>query len=198
MKRYLRIWPWKIDEGLAARVESMVMVETPRILLRELEEADWKSVLEYASDPDVVRYMDWGPNDKKETEMFIRRSIAARQERPRLKYNLAITLKVDRTLIGGCGINVSNVDDREGWIGYCLNRRFWNRGYATETAKALVGFGYGELNLHRIFATCDPENLASAHVLEKTGMLREGRLREHKWAKGRWRDSYLYAIVRSE
>ncbi len=173
----------------------MVTVKTQRILLRELKETDWQAVLEYASDPEVVRYMDWGPNSKEETEAFIKRSLDAQNERPRLHYTFAITLIANQMLIGTCGINVSNPDNREGWIGYCLNKLFWNEGYATETARALLDFGFGELNLHRIFATCDPANLASARVLEKAGMKREGHLREHKWTKGKWRDSYLYAIV---
>jgi len=176
----------------------MVTIKTQRILLRELKETDGKAVLEYASDPEVVRYMDWGPNSKEETEAFIQRSLDAQNERPRLHHTLAITLIVNQMLIGSCGINVSNPDNREGWIGYCLNKLFWNEGYATETVRALLDFGFGELNLHRIFATCDPANLASARVLEKAGMKREGHLREHKWAKGKWRDSYLYAIVHPE
>jgi ribosomal-protein-alanine N-acetyltransferase len=176
----------------------MVTIKTHRILLRELKETDCQAVLEYASDPEVVRYMDWGPNSKEETEAFINRSLDAQNERPRLHYTLAITLIDNKKLIGSCGISVSNPDNREGWIGYCLNKLFWNKGYATETARALLDFGFSELNLHRIFATCDPANLASARVLEKIGMKREGHLRQHKWAKGKWRDSYLYAIVHPE
>jgi ribosomal-protein-alanine N-acetyltransferase len=98
-------------------------------------------------------------------------------------------------LIGACGIYVSNPDGQEGWIGYVFNRNFWGRGYATETAKALLKFGFNQLNLHRIFATCDPANIASAHVLEKISMQREGHLREHKMAKGKWCDLLLYAIL---
>jgi RimJ/RimL family protein N-acetyltransferase len=107
-------------------------------------------------------------------------------------------LKDTGKLIGGCGINVSNPENREGWLGYCLNRNFWGKGYATETARGLIKFGFEKLDLHRLFATCDPENLASAHVLEKSGMKREAHLREHKWSKGKWRDSYLYAILEQE
>jgi len=70
--------------------------------------------------------------------------------------------------------------------------------YATEAARALLTFGFGQLRLHRIFATCDPANTASARVLEKIGMQREGLLREHEWVKGRWRDSFLYAILDHE
>jgi RimJ/RimL family protein N-acetyltransferase len=173
----------------------MEAVRTERLALRDLKESDWEAVHSYASDPEVVRYMDWGPNTKEDTENFIQRAIANQREQPRRNYTLAIVLKVEDTLIGGCGIHVSNPDNREGWLGYCLNRHFWRRGYATETARGLLEFGFTLLNLHRIFATCDPANIASARVLEKIGMQREGHLKQHKWAKGAWRDSFLYAIL---
>jgi len=171
------------------------IIRTERLILRDFEEADWKAVHSYASDTEVVRYMDWGPNTTEETQSFIQRTIARQQEQPRRSYDFAVVLKSRNMLIGGCSIHVSNPDNREGWIGYVLNRNFWGQGYTTETAKALLAFGFDQLNLHRIFATCDPANNGSRRVLEKIGMQLEGCLREHKWAKGKWRDSLLYAIL---
>jgi len=107
-------------------------------------------------------------------------------------------VKNENELIGSCSVCVSNIGNREGWIGYCLNRYFWGKGYATETANALVDFGFDRLNLHRIFVTCDPANTASAHVLKRIGMKFEGCMREHMWARGKWRDSLLYAILEQE
>ncbi len=173
----------------------MVVIRTDRLVLREFDETDRQAVHSYASDPEVVRYMGWGPNTEEETKSFIRRSIDYQKEKPRQNYRFAITLRADDRLIGGCGLHVANPDNREGWLGYCLNRDFWRQGYATETAEALLEFGFQKLRLHRICATCDPANVASAHVLEKIRMQREGHLREHKWTKGRWQDSLLYAIL---
>lgn len=173
----------------------MEVFRTERLVLRDFEETDWEAVHAYASDPEVVRYMNWGPNTEEETKNFIQRAITHQKEQPRRTYTLAMVLKADGRLVGGCGIEVSNPDNREGWIGYCLNRNFWGQGYATETAKVLLEFGFNHLNLHRVFATCEPTNIASAHVLEKIGMQQEGRLREHKWAKRKWRDYLLYAIL---
>lgn len=176
----------------------MVAIQSKRILLREFRENDWEKVHSYASDPEVVRYMDWGPNTKEETKAFISRSISSQKEEPRRKYTLAITLKGENKPIGSCDICVASSENKEGWIGYCLNRQSWNKGYATETAEALLKFGFQQLDLHRIFATVDPDNIASIHVLEKAGMKHEGHLREHKWSKGRWRDSLLYSILENE
>lgn len=176
----------------------MTIVTTKRLMLRDFAEADWKVAHDYASDTEVVRYMDWGPNREEETKNFVHRAIAHQHETPRLGYDLAIVLKSKNMIVGGCGIHVSNPDNREGWIGYVFNRNYWGKGYATETAEALLKFGFERLNLHRIFATCDPANIASARVLEKIGMKLEGRLQEHKWAKSKWRSSLLYAILDHE
>ena len=169
-----------------------------RLLLRELQEGDWEAVHRYASDPEVCRFMTWGPNTEEETRAHLRRSIQASEERPRRKFTLAITLKDTSEVVGSCSLVVSNPDHRDAHIGYSLTRKFWRQGYATETARLLLKFGFATLGLHRIFATCDPENRASARVLEKAGMQLEGRRRSHRFVKGRWRDSLLYAIIEND
>jgi len=142
--------------------------------------------------------MPWGPNTEEDTRNFVQRAIAHQQECPRRHYELAVVLKKENLLIGGCGIRVSNPDLGEGNIGYCLNKNFWGRGYATEAAGALLTFGFKTLNLHRIYATCDPENVASVRVLEKIGMYLEGHLRETLRIRGEWQDSLIYAILDHE
>ena len=176
----------------------MKPIETQRLLLREFQEDDWQAVHEYGADPEVVRYMSWGPNTEDQTRDFITRQIASQSEEPRSHYGFAVVLKASNQLIGGIGLNVLSPENREGWIGYCFARRFWGKGYATEAARATVAFGFRALGMHRIGATCDPRNIASARVLEKTGMQREGCMREHTWEKGKWRDSLLYAILEHE
>lgn len=106
-------------------------------------------------------------------------------------------LDKENRLIGGVAIRVSN-SNKVGWIGYCLKRSFWNKGYATEATRALLKFGFEYLRLHRVFATCDSVNVASARVLEKAGMKREGHLREFKCVTGQWKDSLIYAMLEQE
>jgi ribosomal-protein-alanine N-acetyltransferase len=176
----------------------MPTLETERLVLREFEESDLQAIQEYASDPEVVRYMGWGPNSEDDTRAFLKRALEQRRQQPRVEYGLAIILKAESRPIGSGGITIANLDQKEAELGCCFNRHFWGQGYATEAARTFVAFGFEELGLHRIYATCDPANVASAHVMEKIGMQREGRLREHRWRKGRWRDSYLYAILEQE
>jgi RimJ/RimL family protein N-acetyltransferase len=170
-------------------------LETARLVLRELTTDDGPAVHEYASDAEAVRYLDWGPNTVEETAQFLHMAGRAREALPRIAYHLAIVLKATGHLVGGCRIEVRSAPDGVGDLGYVLARSHWGRGYATEATRALVGFGFDHLALHRIWATCDVRNAASARVLEKIGMEREGCLRHSIRRHGEWRDSYLYAML---
>ena len=96
--------------------------------------------------------------------------LAQQQERPRIKFQLAVVLKSSQQLIGDCGIRLKAADAHEGDIGYELSPNYWGHGYATEAARAIVEFGFTRLRLHRIWSWCIAENVGSAHVLQKLGM----------------------------
>jgi RimJ/RimL family protein N-acetyltransferase len=151
----------------------------------------------YASDLETVKYMDWGPNTESDTKEFTKRAIAFQSSKPRIQYELAITLRATGELIGGCGLEVRPLR-KEGVLGYCLNRAYWGKGYATEATQALLAFGFNKLALHRIIAMCDPMNVASNRVLEKAGMTLEGHLRKDFPIRGRWRDTMIYGILERE
>jgi RimJ/RimL family protein N-acetyltransferase len=174
----------------------MIVLKTPRLVLREFIETDFNAVHQYASDPEVVRYMSWGPNTRTETKRFIQRSIQNQLLNPRTNYELAIIL--ENMLIGGCGITIKSTLDKSADIGYCLRSEEWGRGIGTEVAGALIKFGFKELKLHRMVAICDTENHASYRVMEKNDMHREGVLRENKSIHGKWRNSYVYSILAHE
>ena len=179
-------------------MKQHIPLRTNRLVLREFVEADWTAVHEYASDPEVVAHVPFGPNTEQETRDFVGKAINARKEQPRREYELAVTLKTSGRLIGGCGLYARDPEFRQGYIGYVLNRHFWGQGYASELAGALLAFGFGELKLHRIVSTCNTANAASARVMEKNGMRREGLFLQSAWEKGRWRDTFHYAILQSE
>ncbi len=173
------------------------ILKTRRLLLRDFCEDDWRAVHEYASDPRVVRHMIWGPNTVRQTKRFIREILASQRKKPRDEFELAVIRRSDNLLLGGCGIRIKSFTNRDGDIGYVFRRDVWGQGYATEAARAVLDYGFRRLKLHRIWATCDVKNKGSARVLEKIGMTREGRLRKNVRMRGSWRDSYLYAVVKS-
>jgi RimJ/RimL family protein N-acetyltransferase len=170
-------------------------IRTRRLLLREFREGDWKDVQRYAQDPKVVEFLPWGPNTPEQTREFIAKAIEEQRTVPRNSFSLAIALRGSGRVIGGIRLGLRSVKHRRGDIGYVLARDCWGKGLATEATRAVVEFGFTSLNLHRIYATCDARNKASARVLEKAGMKREGRLRESAFLRGRWRDSLVYAIL---
>jgi RimJ/RimL family protein N-acetyltransferase len=153
---------------------------------------------EYTTDPEVIKYLTFGPNTEEESKQFIELCKSNQKENPRKNYNLGITISSENKLIGGSGIRITDQRNLIGNIGFCLNRNYWGKGYATEAATGLLGFGFEELNLHRIYAICDPENVASKRVLEKIGMKYEGHLRQNVIIHGIHRDSLMYAILKHE
>ena len=175
-----------------------LVLETERLILRDLREEDWHDVHQYVSDPEVVKYMPFGPNTEEDTKANMQRIFANQKEQPRVHYNFALVNKQNNKVIGGCELSIQNAENKEAMLGYLLNRKYWNQGYITEAMRKVIAFGFEQLGLHRIIASCDPANTGSYRVMEKIGMQREGYLREERMFKGVWRDFLLYSILEKE
>ncbi|GGN35151.1 RimJ/RimL family protein N-acetyltransferase [Actinoplanes campanulatus] len=163
---------------------------TPRLHLRPFRLEDVPAVHSYAGDPEVVRYMDWGPNSPADTENFV--SSAVRP--PDGVHPFAV--ERSGTLIGAVELRVTAAAHRRGEFGYVLARSAWGQGYATEAAAAVLAYAFEQAELHRVAATCDPANIASRRVLEKIGMEYEGHLRDYLHIRGEKRDRLLFAALR--
>ncbi|MBI4510139.1 MAG: GNAT family N-acetyltransferase [Deltaproteobacteria bacterium] len=173
-------------------------IDLPRLILRELEEHDWKALHSFEGDPEVVRYQSFGPRSEEESREYIRKCMISRRLTPRMTYDMGVVLKEGNRLIGRCGLHTTSASLGEGVLWYVLHRAFWGNGYMPEAARALVDHGFRELRLHRIIADCDPENHPSIRVAEKLGMRREAHFRENAWIKGEWRDSLIFAVLHHE
>ena len=173
-------------------------IETERLILRDFVKEDWKQVLEYQSNPLYLRYNPWTERTPEAVQEFVGWFLDNQKEKPRIKFQLAITLKSNDLLNGNCGVRIDTPDSVEADIGYELDPKLWNHGYATEATHAIVDFGFSHFGVHRIWANCVADNLGSAHVLEKLGMKLEGRLREKEFYKGNWWDTLLYSILEDE
>jgi RimJ/RimL family protein N-acetyltransferase len=170
------------------------VIETERLYLRNFQDTDFAAVHEYGSLPDFSQYELWGPNTEPHSRAFITESIAKALHIPRYQYQMAIILKTTDELIGGANIELESENSRVAHIGYAVNPRFQNNGYATEISKALIKFGFVELNLAVIYATCDTRNAASYTVLEKCGMRRVGKIIGNRKIRGSIYDTYRYEI----
>ena len=175
-----------------------MQLETERLILREFVKDDWQRMFEYESDPLYLRYYEWTERTLEGVQEFLGWFLAHQQQEPRFKFQLAVTLKSNNLLIGSCGVRMDKVDAVEADMGYELDPKYWNHGYATEAAHAIADFGFSHFGVHRIWAHCIADNIGSAHVLEKLGMKLEGRLREKEYFKDRWWDTLMYAVLANE
>ncbi len=141
---------------------------TKRLLLRPFTLGDIDAVHEYSTSLEVTRFMEWGPNTYEDTKAFVENVVNNNDNPARLDHDFLVTLK-DGTVIGACSLNFKTLDTAPslGWV-YLQNH--WNNGYATEAAIALLGYAFKTLELRKVVARCDVENIASARVMEKAGM----------------------------
>jgi ribosomal-protein-alanine N-acetyltransferase len=163
---------------------------TDRLLLRPFRPGDVPAVHAYAGDPEVVRYMDWGPNTLPETEAFV-----AEAMRPASGAH-PFAIDLDGAVIGAVELRVTSEPHSRAEFGYALARSAWGRGYATEASVAVLSYAFDRLALHRVAATCDPANHASRRVLEKAGLAYEGRLHDYLLIRGERHDRLLFARTR--
>lgn len=169
---------------------------TDRLHLRPPALSDAETIFDtYATDPEVTRYLIWQPHkDIEETKTFLTR--CAEGWSTGKDYPWAITLKESGELMGMVGLRIHEF---KADIGYCLGRQFWGNGFATEAVTPIIGWALVQPEIFRVWAMCDVDNSASARVLEKVGMKREGIMRRsqmHPAVSNEPRDSYCYAIVK--
>lgn len=176
----------------------MPPIRTSRLELRDFRADDIDAVHAYASDPLVTRYTSWGPNTEAETREFLETVAAEAASPARRSFALAVVLREGEALIGSCAIMSRREMYREYEIGYVLHRDHWGRGIASEVAAALLGFGFGELGAHRIYAQVDPENEPSSRLLKRLGFRQEGHFRKDLLLRGEWRDSLVLAMLDEE
>lgn len=173
-------------------------IETERLILREFRPDDWQATAAYWADPRYQRYYPEEPDSAGRVRELVGRFVAAQSQEPRRAWQLAIVARADGCHIGNCGIRVNDAAPREANIGYELHPDYWGQGYASEAARAILRFGFADLALHRVWAECVADNVASARVLEKLGLRQEARFREQQFYRERWWDTLIYAILDRE
>ena len=177
-------------------IEPPEVIATTQLVLRQPRLSDADDIFDnYAADPEVTRYVTWRPyTDRSEVAPFLQ-SRLARWDSGK-EYSWVIMRSQDDRVIGmiGCRVREHAAD-----IGYVLSRDYWNRGYTTEAAKTVVDWASNLEFIYRVWAVCDLENEASARVLEKVGMQREGILRRyivHPNVSPKPRDCFVYSKIR--
>lgn len=188
-------------------------IKTPRLLLRELVEADAAAANSYESDPAVVRYQSHAARSLAESLEYIRRvNLSTLEHTPRRLFDMAVTLCQQPTapretlpdvppggsLIGRAGLHITDPQSGQAELWYILHPAHWGRGYIPEALQGLLRLGFGELGLHRVIIDTDPRNQASIRVAQKLGMRQEAHLVENIFLKGEWCDSLIFALLDRE
>jgi ribosomal-protein-alanine N-acetyltransferase len=179
----------------------MIKLETARTILRPLSTADCAAVQRWASVPENVTHMPWGPNTDADTLQFLEACEQSWAADPIQKYEFGIVLKETGELIGSCGVYIKD-ELRAAELGWILRWDYWKHGIMTEAAGALIRFCFEELRLHRVFALCNAPNYGSYRVMERNGMRREGHYIKSRLLKNvrpeTWCDAYSYALLEEE
>ena len=183
--------------GQHGRVLPTPTLVTARLRLRPFEEADAAPLFALHSDAHVLRYWDSPPWESPErAQRFLATCRALAEEGSGAR--VAVEDLHDGTFLGWCSLTRWNPQFRSAALGYCYGSGAWGQGYATEAARALLGWAFEVLDLNRVQAETDTRNAGSARVLEKLGFVREGTLREDCVVNGDVSDSWVYGLLRRE
>ena len=175
----------------------MPVLETPRLRLRRFQQDDLEECFTWASDEEVTRYAFWQAHrHPSETQQFLDFCFAEYEQRGIGPW--AVEWKETGAVIGNCTFGLLDPTNLRVEIAYFFARPQWGKGFALEALLALLRFGFDELGVNRMEARCMVPNLASERVMQKAGMQYEGILREFVYAKGRFHDMKVYALLRSE
>lgn len=170
-----------------------------QVALRRFRAADLDAFAAYRSSPSVARFQSWdAPYPRRDAEELIGQMTASDPDTPGQWFQFAIVLRSTGELIGDCAARPDGDDPRQAEIGFTIAPGHQGHGHATDAARELLGYLFDQRGKHRVTASCDARNTASARVLERLGLRREGHLRESTWAKGEWTDDLLYAVLSRE
>ena len=174
-------------------------IETERLLLRPFEPGDFDALAALHGDPDLVRWIPWGPRTPRQAAAVLERKLACTAivaEGDGL--GIAPVLKETGEMIGDFTLQYESAEHSVAELGYLLSPRAQGRGYATEAARAILALAFERFGVHRVIARLEARNGSSAAVAERLGMRREAAFVENEWIKDEWQSEVVYAILARE
>jgi ribosomal-protein-alanine N-acetyltransferase len=179
--------------------DSFPILETPRLRLRQIAKSDAAAWLAVWNHPEVMQFLvdfEEPQTDISEVHGLIAWADGMYLQETGLRW--AITRKPDDTLIGTCGFHLYSSRNRCAEIGYELHHDYWRQGVMAEAVSAMLRFGFGPMNLHRIEANVTVGNEASAGLLRSLGFTMEGTWRDKVYARGRFHDLWQFGLLEGE
>lgn len=179
-----------------------VRCEGSRVFIRPPCSDDWQQwqKLRRESRSFLEPWEPTWPPDALSRSSFTRRLAFQMQDwRSGRAYPFLVFTQSTETLTGGVGLsNVRRGVAQSATLGYWCGKNCCRRGYTFEAARLALDFAFVDLKLHRIEASCLPENQASAALLRKLGFREEGRARDYLRIAGEWRDHLLFGLIRKD
>ncbi|MFF4031519.1 GNAT family N-acetyltransferase [Streptomyces sviceus] len=175
-----------------------VQRSSQRLNLRELTIDDVDAVLTIYGDQEATEHLSFEPRTRDQVSQIVARSVASATAEPRSEYALAVIERDTNTLIGYGRLAKDPHQQRAATFGFALRPDAWGVGYGLETVRLLLGLGFEDLGLHRIWGARSPLNEASARTMTAAGMVQEGIIRAHIQKAGRWRDSVVHSMLDDE
>lgn len=196
MRRYQYLHPL-MNKKMEVKLLITNGLCTQRLLLRKMEEGDSPCLFAIWSNPDVTRFMNIenfsNENQAKEMIHFLN---GLSDQNKAMRYTI-IETKTNQ-IIGSCGFNTLDYENRKAEIGYELDSPFWGRGYGTEAVSCLVDYAFTQLHFTRIEAEVAPENLQSIKVLQKLHFTLEETCRKSKKSKGQSTGLHIYSKLHNK
>lgn len=174
-------------------------LETTRLLLDQITQADAETVLSIFSDSEVTRYYDLTFTELYEAQQLIEDDAQRFIDDRNLRWG--VRDKSDNRLLGGCGVNRFEPSNHVAVIGYEFAKQHWGQGYAGEAVAKVIEYLFmNQCNhtVNRIEAYTMIGNRGSEVVLERLGFQCEGLLRQHGYWQGGYHDLKLYSLLRND
>ncbi|GAB2916816.1 GNAT family N-acetyltransferase [Streptomyces mayteni] len=167
-----------------------------RLALRELRFDDVDDVHAVYGDEEATRHLSFEPRSREQVGQIVAGCMVSAVTRPRVEYALAACEADGGRLIGFARLALEG--QRAATIGFAIRPDRWGIGYGSALVALLLALGFDSLGLHRVWAARSPENEASRAVLERAGLVEEGRIRDHVHVRGAWRDSIVHSLLEHE
>jgi aminoglycoside 6'-N-acetyltransferase len=175
------------------------VIETNRLILRPFQLSDHADMLEYQSNPEVVRYIPWPIRTSEQVREALEKGLfSTKIEKQGDALLLSIELKESKKVIGQTNLSLVSEKNKYAEFGYVVNPIFSGHGYVTEASRALITWAFANLDLHRIGAVMDQRNPKSRAVCERLGLRLEASHLEDDFFKNEWTSTWIFATLKSE
>lgn len=179
--------------------EAFPTLTTPRLIMRQLLRSDAEAIFRIRGDVRVTRLNSGKPmTSLDDAKLLIAQARKAFTDKRRVEWGIVLKNDPKAGVVGRCGFNFWIRQDRRASIGYDLGYAYWGNGIMTEAVRAMVAFGFERMNLNRIEADADAQNIGSIRVLEKVGFQREGMQQDQYFEWDEFHDLVLFALLRRD